>query len=1757
MSYINVKNLETTNDRIGGSLMIHLDGYNIIEEISTDINSIVLRGIRNLDNCPVIIKLLNKEYPSTKELSNFIREYEIMVRLIGDGLIKAYTTEKYNNSAAIIMEDIGGESVDKVLNSIKLDIMEKISLAIKMTECLIQLHKQNIIHKDVNPSNFIWNYKTNQVKIIDFGISAELIREASQFINLNVLEGSLNYLSPEQTGRINRPVDYRTDLYSLGVSFYELFTERLPFEAKDEIEMIYSHIAKTPIPPKEINHEVPTVISDIVMKLMNKAAEERYQSALGLMKDLEYCLKLLEEKKEVCGLILGTEDILDRFEIPHKLYGREEEIKMLINGFEKAASGNCEFLFVSGYSGIGKSTLIHEVRKPITGKKGYFISGKYNQFERDVPYYGITQAFKQLIRQLLSEPQSVLDNWKSRILEALGDNGQVILDVIPELEQIIGPQPQVTEFNPLEAQNRFKMLFREFINVFARKEHPLVIFLDDLQWSDTSTLDLLKYILETGKAKYILFIGAYRDNEVNTGHPLHKLLIELKNTQQDPPPPFNQIFLKPLDFTAINQLIADTFHSHINDTKALTNIIFQKTKGNPFFIGRVLNSLYLQGTFTFLSDKGQWIYDLKKVEAVEISDNVVDLLVKNLESLPKSTMDILKLVACIGSQFDLITASQISKKSISELGKDLWVAIEEEIVLPLNNNYRFINTLEKETNPIDIEMSFCFAHDRLRQAVYSLIPEQDKCVVHLNIGNTYLKSFRETKQADAIFDLVNHLNIGRNLVGQRDKRIELAKLNIMAGNKAKKSTAFAVALNYFETAKSLLSNEEWKSMPDKFFNLLLEIATVAFLSGDLSKADSVCEHLSKIASTNLEKGSVTNIKILVLIFQGKLSETIDEIRKPLKLLNIYLPESPEELRQTIKDGVLRMQQRLASMTVEDLVNLPVMNNPERLMAVQMLQMAPIALQANPLLFNLSTLIMFELTLNYGTSPISCRCFSDFGHTIGKVVADYKTGYKLGQAAFALINKFKAESQKPSVYYIFPYISYWRVHYKESIDYYDLSYKTGLKIGDVMHATYAISHKIHLLMWVGKNLNECKVETENSILFLKQTKGAAPLALVEIIHYAIEEFQSVPNNAGQNYQQDHISRYNKVIKRIEKIRNSTYLARFYLYNVYISVILDDMSAAEKWNGLVEDIGFAEIYDFAMPDYYLFKAMILINKWEYCTPNERIKIKESLYNIKKRIKNWTENCPANFAHKYYLLSALIAIMEKESLDTIVDFFKKALDSIGNNDFIQYRALCNELYGKFWQTKGDEKIAKTYIREAHYLYEQWGAYRKVKLLEKQYSSYFVNDMTFKQVPRSTKGTIAKITHNSIDMTSIWKSAQAISSEIKIEKLLKKLIRIMIENAGAQRGCILLRNEIDGQLYIEASEDINSEKIQVVHSLPLTENEELCLEIVQFVTRTRETLVIHDACADDTWQNNSYIIKNQIKSVLCMPVFYQNRLKSVVYLENNLSDNVFTSERLEALKVLSSQASISIENARLYENMEEKIKERTIQLNDANEKLKELSLHDPLTGLHNRRYAFEFTFEKITRFIQNKVISLSNAEKRHLSLNGNVIGVFLIDIDHFKSVNDTYGHSVGDNVLVTISKVLKQMIRCEDTLVRWGGEEFLIILYNTKPEYLEKFARKILDKIGKTPIAVSENETIYKTCSVGYSEMPLDLTNPKLLNLEQMINISDYALYCAKENGRNCAAHFKLVQAVGTEDELKKHLVNLSKSTKLNEDFFKIEFI
>jgi histidine kinase len=1730
--------------------MTNLSGYELKELIFKSYKSVIYRGKRNADNLPVIVKILNCEYPQDKEISAFFREFEITQKLTGSKIIRVYSIEKYNNSYAMVMEDIGGMSIAQNIQNVKLNFIEKISLAIEIAELLIQTHQQNIIHKDINPTNIIWNRSNNQIKLIDFGISTELTKELTQPVNLNILEGTMEYISPEQTGRMNRPLDYRTDLYSLGVTLYELFTGVLPFKGDDDAEIVYCHIARTPVPLNEVDRDIHELLSDIIMKLLSKNAENRYQSAIGLKKDLEKCEQMLLSDSKIERFPLGCNDVIDRFQIPHTLYGREDEVEKLIDGFDSVTKGETAAFFISGYAGIGKSSMIREIRKPVTGRKGFFISGKFDQIERNIPYHAIIQGLKEFMRQLLAEPQESLDKWKKKIVDALGANGQVIVDLIPELELIIGPQPPVIELNPVETQYRFQMVFRGLIKALAQNEHPVVIFIDDLQWSDIATFDLLKTLFGTTDLHYVMFIGAYRDNEMTVGHPLMQVIEEIKCTQSGSGKIFGQIYLKPLEQNIVNQMIADTFQATQQSTMPLTRLIYKRTQGNPFFTNQVLNTLCQIGAFRFNPEKRKWEWDLDQVLSIDISDNVVDFTVKSLQLLPLTTINILKIASCIGDYFDLKTISHVCAQSEISLGRELWVALQKEIIYPLNENYRYVNFQSLENYSKTLQIVFRFSHDRIRQAVYSLIPESQKAELHLKIGRELLYEFKKTNQTESIFEFTNHLNTGKHLIKDDKERNELSDLNIEAGNKAKKTTAFAVAASYFANAKYLLTENEWNKTPDKYIKLLIEHATVALLSGDINTTNELCGQLSQKVSRTIDKAAVTIIKVQALEFQAKLIEAIDEIRKCLQLFDIRLPEGDQEIEQRMQEGMGKMQQFLAKTPVEELVNLPVMKDPEKIMAMQLLfQVVPPALLTNPQLFMLTSVIMFEITLTFGTSPLSCKCFVDCGILQGIMISDYKTGYKLGEAAFALLNKFKADAFKSSVYFVFTYSSFWRKHYKESLVYYDLSYRSGLETGDIQHASYALAHKYHLLMQVGKNLTECKNEVENAMVFLNDSRTMVPLLLAQIVHYFIGKLQAIPED-GDELEFERTD--NEMMGAIDKIHNLTFMGRFFEYNAVVSIINDNYEVAEKCIMMADKIIFVLLADFPIADHYMYYGLILCKKWKNATENERAQIDETLNSILAKIRVWVDNCPENFSHKLYLLEAEIGIIHNEPLEKITELYKMSIDSMGHNDFLHIRAFCNELQGKFWLEKGYEIIGKAYVYEACYLYKQWGAMRKVALMERKYPQYLSVSEESGHRTRGSRSTKSSI----IDMASILKSTQAISSEIKIDKLLAILIRTIIENAGAQQGCLVLKSEKDNEYHIAAHQGCESKKAETLQSVNYVQSKILCHEIVQYVIITKESVLLNDACNEGKFQNNQYIIENHVKSVLCTPVIYQNRLKGVVYLENNIADNVFTSERLEILRFLASQASISIDNAILYENLEEKVRERTVQLKSANEKLAELSLLDPLTNLHNRRYLYEFVSDTKAKFIRNKIFSITGEDKRDYSVQRKIFGVFMVDIDHFKEVNDTYGHQTGDKVLITISQVLKNLIRVDDFIIRWGGEEFLIVLNSTKIDHLENFSKKILKAVSETPIGVADNKTIFKTCSVGFVMVPTDTTMIELLTLEQTINLSDYALYCAKENGRNCAAHFKIKPQEEIDTTFKAYLLNLSKSTPVNNSYFEVEY-
>ena len=869
--------------------MITLSNYHVDELIYSGKSFIVYRGRQKSDNRPVIIKMLKDDYPSPSTIARFQREYDVSYALNPSphpeqalqDVIATYALEHDHQARFIVFEDFGGQSLKELEIRGKLNLVEFLELAIGVVDILGQIHQKHVIHKDINPANIVWNRATNQIKLIDFGISTMLSREITTFRNPNVLEGTLAYISPEQTGRMNRSVDYRTDFYSFGVTLYELLTGELPFASDDFMSLIHAQIAKQPLPPVELvsppsSDKVPLLqaVSNLILKLMAKNAELRYQSAYGVKWDLEQLLEAarsetLPESLAAKAFRLGRHDLSDQFQTSQKLYGRDAEVKTLLDGFERITQHQSELMLVAGYSGIGKSVLVQEIYKPITAQQGYFISGKFDQFQRDIPYASLIQAFRSLLQQLLTESVEQLALWREKLSLALGANGQVMVEVIPELAMIIGEQSPVSELPPAEAQNRFNFVLQNFIKVFTQPEHPLVIFLDDLQWADGASLNLIKLLITAPDSQYLYLLGAYRDNEVNDAHPLMLTIDGIKKAEAT----VHQIILTPLELSHVTDLIADTLNQDAARVKPLAELVLTKTHGNPFFVNEFLKSLHQQKFITFNYDQGTWIWNLQAIQNQNMTDNVVELMMSKIKQLPIPTQSILQLAACIGNRFDLEALAIVSEESPQDTATDLWAAVAEGLVLPLNENYQ-LAALDVENLLSDVMVEYKFAHDRMQQAVYATIPEADRAKIHTKIGQLLVDNLTDDEKVLHIFDLVNHLNKGQQLIESQAEADSLAGYNLRAGQKAKASAAYEPAHAYFRKGLELLSDNSWERNYELTLEMFTEAVETASLTGDHEAMERWSDQVFENAKSAVAKAVVSDIKALNYMGQGKLLDSI-------------------------------------------------------------------------------------------------------------------------------------------------------------------------------------------------------------------------------------------------------------------------------------------------------------------------------------------------------------------------------------------------------------------------------------------------------------------------------------------------------------------------------------------------------------------------------------------------------------------------------------------------------------------------------------------------------------------------------------------------------------------------------------------------------------------------------------------------------------------------------------------------------------------
>jgi predicted ATPase/signal transduction histidine kinase/tRNA A-37 threonylcarbamoyl transferase component Bud32 len=1497
--------------------MLKIEGYEILERIYESQNSTVYRGIREQDNQLVIFKMLEQDYPDPAELTRYKQEYEITCNLPNlEGFVKVYSLHEYKRTLVIIFEDYGGTSLEmlkdnpgKTPNISSLDNF--LRLAIQTAEILAQIHGAKIIHKDINPANILLNPETGQVKIIDFGIATLFTRENPTLKNPNILEGTLAYISPEQTGRMNRSLDYRTDFYSLGVTFYELLTGQLPFVADDALELVHCHIAKQPVPPHHVNPEIPQIISDIALKLMAKTAEERYQSACGIKADLEKCLNQLQTKGKIESFPLGSQDICDKFQIPQKLYGREAEVADLLAAFDRVSKtennqqSRKELMLVAGYSGMGKSALVSEVYKPITKARGYFIAGKFDQFQRNIPYSALVSAFSGLVRQLLTESEEELNQWREKLLDAFGANGQIIIDVIPEVALIVGKQPTLPELGAIESQNRFNLICGNFIRVFCSKKHPLVIFLDDLQWADTATLKLIQLMMADADTQYLFLIGAYRDNEVNSTHPLMVTLEAIRSEQVSA---VNQITLVPLAQEHINELIAATLQCDGLAVRSLAELILKKTRGNPFFVSELLKTLYAENLLSFDFIDRTWHWDIVQIEARAITDNVVELMIAKLNKLPSTAKQVLRFAACIGAEFDLSTLSIICERSPAKIFSALKEAIQSELIFTFS-----------ELDTQLLIQNYKFGHDRIQQATYSLIDESEKQAIHLQIGRLLLKNSSPETRSKKIFEIVDHLNLGvgastavQPLLTHQQERNEIAQLNLIAGQKAKAATAYTAAVQYLKTGLSLLTEESWQTQYDLTLNLYQETVESQYLNTKFHEAETLAEVILKRARNKLDRVKAYELKVQIYTAENQPLKAIETGLEALKLLEIPL--------STGEDSNVELP------TLMDLESFPQMTDAAQLAAMRILMsISPSALFAKPEVLVLIILTMVNLTIQKGYSALAAYAYVGYA-VICSGKGNIETGYHAGKLALKLVNIYHATELKAKVYNLFcSFVKHWKDPEKSSLSLLLEGSKSGLDTGDNEYACYCIKAYCVTLFLTGEGLESVASKMQQSCEQLWKLKQEYALYQTNIwrqVTLNLLETTATPSRLlGESFNEE------EIIPRLLATNNRTLLCVVYLAKLNLSYLFKDCAGAVK-----NAIAAAEYIDslmgfmyVALHNFYYSLALLAQYSSQLMENLERVKLNQ------EQMKQWAELAPFNFQHKYDLVEAETARVLGDNWQA-AKLYERAIKGARDSGYIQYEALAYELAAEFYLASGMEEIAQTYLKGAHYGYTRWQAKAKVEDLEARYPQLQAKSAA--TIGKNT-GTSIATTHTTtgagtaLDLATVIKASQAIAGEIVLEKLLRNLMKIMIENAGAQVGYLLL--ESHGKLLIEAAGAVDGDSINLLQSIPLESSHLLSLSVINYVSRTHKDVVLNDATRAGKFTNDTYIKAHKTKSILCVPLLKQNQLISIIYLENNLVTGAFPPDRVALLKVLSSQAAISIENAQLYTNLEAKVEERTQELSQA----------------------------------------------------------------------------------------------------------------------------------------------------------------------------------------------------------------------------------
>ena len=1440
----------------------------------------------------------NAGHPTPESVKRLAHEFGLRDFLDRSWALQPVELLRDRGHTVLFVEYADGEPLDRHTHQ-PMEIGKFLRIALGLATAVGRLHGRGIIHKDIKPANVVANPESGEVWLTGFGIASRLPRERQAPGPPEFIAGSLAYMAPEQTGRVNRSIDSRSDLYSLGVTLFEMLYGRLPFSASDPMEWVHCHIARQPVVPSDREHLVPASIAAITMKLLSKTVEERYQTAAGVESDLRRCLAEWESQGRIGDFAPGEHDVPDRLLIPERLYGRDQEVATLLTAFDRiVAGGKPEMVLVSGYSGIGKSAVVNELHKPLVPPRGLFASGKFDQYKRDIPYATLAQAFQSLVRPLLSKNEDELAKWREKLIAALDPNAQLIVELVPELKYIIGEQPPVPELQPQEAQRRFQLMFRRFISVFARPEHPLALFLDDLQWLDLATLDLIEDLLTRPDLQHLLLIGAYRDNEVSATHPLMRKLDTIRNAGGA----LQDIVLSPLQRTDLEQMLADSLHGDVGRVAPLARLLHEKTTGNPFFAIQFISALAEEGLLNYEHAEGRWVWDLGRIHAKGFTDNVVELMVGKLNRLPPQTRRALQQFACMGNTATFDMLQMVHQEAVEQLHEHLWEAVRSGLIFRGEDSYRFL-------------------HDRVQEAAYSQIPKDERAEAHLRIGLLLAEHTPPAKREESIFEIVNQLNRGAHLIDSIDERERVADLNLIAGRRAKVSTAYASALKYLRAAGALLNGETWERNYPLVFSIEYLMAECELLTADMVAAENRLTKLAQRAKNRHDFCMATRLRLT-------LYTTLDRNDRAAGVFVEWLGRdgtvwSVHPTREDVMREYRRVFELLGDRNIEELIDLPLITDPDVLDTMDVItEIVTPALMFDEQLSTLVVCKLVTLSLEHGNCDGSCFGYVWFAMFAGPRFDNYKDAFAFGQVGYELVEKRGLTRYQARTYMnIGCTVLPWVRHVGSGRELIRRAFDAAYRVGDLTFASYSWDQIVTNYLAVGDPLSETQEECEKGLIFARRHGFGLVIHLCGAQMGVIRSLRGLTHTFGILDYDDYTE--TEIERQFVANPNLALAEFFYLTRKMQSrFIARDIATAVEASLRADGLAWSSTAQFETAEHQLYGALAHGQAWNDAPEDKRPLHLEALKRHHWQLQTWAMNGPETFENRAAIAAAEIARIEGRVLEA-QELYEKAIHLAHKHGFVHHEAFSNELAGYFYAARGYEKIANAYLREARHCYVRWGADAKVRQMEQLYPALRVD----RALPDATSTMQAPV--DQLDLATVIRVSEAVSGEIVLEKLIDTLLRTAIEHAGAERGLLIIPQ--GDEYWIEAEAVTRSDQVRVDLRHTRLSAEELPETVFRYAMRTRETVLLQDASGHSAFSADEYIQRHRAKSVLCLPLLKQARLLGMLYLENKLASHAFTPARMASLKLLASEAAMSMENARLYRDLAER-EARIRRLVDAN---------------------------------------------------------------------------------------------------------------------------------------------------------------------------------------------------------------------------------